>query len=341
MKKIAIRVDGGFKIGLGHIYRSLALAEMTAPIYQSIFIISEPSKQIRTLISNSKFELIAIQKLPFQDEIKLLSNELLPSLKPDAIVLDGYHFKEEYQKQLVGKGFKLVSIDGIYNCHFYSQAILNYNMYATKESYSKEAYTQTYLGAKYCLLRNDFINAIAQRGKVKRGNELLIMFGGSDQFNLTLQTLKMLKKCWKQESSCTINVLVGGSYQFKEALTGYAERTTNIKVNYNLNSSEMVQLFQKTSLAITAASYSLYEMFCIGIPVITGHYVDNQKMNASAVAEKKLGVSLGNLLELNESKLLDALQTASEQQDFFIDNQFKTINNSLIDDVLAIFNQIT
>ena len=77
--KIVIRVDGGHKIGMGHIYRSLNLANyLKNRGHKIIFLIKNPSTR--------KF--IPIQYDCYQLDSNNYNKELIIKIRPDIIVID-------------------------------------------------------------------------------------------------------------------------------------------------------------------------------------------------------------------------------------------------------------
>ena len=102
--KIFFRSDGNSNIGLGHLFRSIALAEMFKDKYECFF-----------LTRNDSF----IDVIPKEYNINIIPKNILCSEEPNwiskkyssdefIIIADGYQFTSNYQKQLKENGFGLI-----------------------------------------------------------------------------------------------------------------------------------------------------------------------------------------------------------------------------------------
>ncbi|MEO9256910.1 MAG: hypothetical protein ABI207_00935, partial [Crocinitomicaceae bacterium] len=104
--RILFRVDGGKTIGLGHVVRCLALADLLKTKFEIIFVLQETAKDVIDLIESKSYSIISI---PFIDDYTMDNQNFIKYIQSnDIVVLDGYHFKTDYQKTIKNKGCKLV-----------------------------------------------------------------------------------------------------------------------------------------------------------------------------------------------------------------------------------------
>src|SRR5688500_7300976 len=97
--KIYFRCDGGSRIGLGHLVRSLALAGMLQPEYLPHFLVQEPDLAIVTLLEASGVAFTALpQTKNYHQEAAFLTENIVDA--GDLVVLDGYYFNTAYQQVL-------------------------------------------------------------------------------------------------------------------------------------------------------------------------------------------------------------------------------------------------
>lgn len=325
MNSIIIRVDGNSKIGLGHIYRMIAFAGIILERYKVIFAINSPSEQVTNLLNLNKLEFVDVNTnggFDFFTQVK-------KSVNPFCVVLDGYHFDSNYQKRLKELGYKVISIDGVYSTHFYSDAVINYNLHADADKYIKQEYTKLFLGPDYCFLRGSFLEAAERKSYIDYVAEnLTIMFGGSDQYNLTLKTLELLHKGQQISNFNHINLICGNSFEHIDILQSFIECYPNLRIKLfkNLDDNELIKVFSRSKVAIVPGGYSLYEIFSIGVPVITGYYVDNQMLNAESVENKMLGVSVGNFKEMTSELLSEKIQDTLIRASVYRSEQRKVFN---------------
>ena len=148
-KLILCRADGNSVVGLGHLYRMIAIAEYFKDDYEVVFITR--SSSLISVIS-SKFKLMLIpQEIPIIDEPKWLSNNFIST---DCIlVYDGYEFNSSYQKSIKMCGFKSVYIDDFTNEYMHADIVVNPALISDSSMYKGESYTEYVFGAKYSMGR--------------------------------------------------------------------------------------------------------------------------------------------------------------------------------------------
>ncbi|MCX8491443.1 MAG: UDP-2,4-diacetamido-2,4,6-trideoxy-beta-L-altropyranose hydrolase, partial [Cyclobacteriaceae bacterium] len=138
-QRILFRADGNRSIGLGHVSRCLALAELLYDDFEIAFAIREPDDQILSDIEKVSHKVI---QLLVQANVSDLKNELTPYLTGfEIVVLDGYAFNTEYESAIKKKAAALISIDDIPNHHFVTDGIINFCGAIQSGNYSREFYT--------------------------------------------------------------------------------------------------------------------------------------------------------------------------------------------------------
>ena len=219
---IFFRADGNQRIGLGHIYRSLALAEMLKASFDCHFIIRNPIPSLQRVILKTCLSLI---KLPeTKNDLHEAKTQVLPLLYgKEIIVLDGYGFGTDYQKIVKENGSPLVCIDDIYSTHFVADMIINHAGGVSSDLYSMEIYTQLHAGPSVALLRKPFCQAAQNRQEPADEASCFVCLGGADPKNDTLQVLRKL------EASKTIEqcyVITGAAYAYLPELKNYMKRSS-------------------------------------------------------------------------------------------------------------------
>ena len=87
--RLLVRVDASSEIGLGHFVRCFALSQMMKDYFEIIFISKKIPKQSIDELVNCGFQLTLIDHE--ESFFKMINSD-------DLIVLDGYGFDLEYQK---------------------------------------------------------------------------------------------------------------------------------------------------------------------------------------------------------------------------------------------------
>lgn len=277
--KILFRADGNSRLGFGHIMRTLALGEHLNSDFICEFATRFVSDYIRKEI---KKVCTAIHILSEEEHLDSFLKLLVGN---EIVVLDNYFFTEEYQRQIKNKGCKLVCIDDLFEKHFVSDIVINHAPEIDAGNYSCEPYTRLCLGFQYALLRKPFLTS-SPRKKNKNLNHALICFGGTDKDNLTLKTTRTLSE---HENIKILSVITTSSYQFDFELQNLKYEIDNqseLKLYKDLSSEELVEVFNQVDFAVVPSSTILFEVLSQNLPVISGYYVENQKIIASRLKDK-------------------------------------------------------
>ncbi|MFC2116177.1 UDP-2,4-diacetamido-2,4,6-trideoxy-beta-L-altropyranose hydrolase [Bacteroidota bacterium] len=324
--KLFIRTDGNSEMGLGHLVRSTALAQMMKDDFEITFFCTSAPESILSDWTNNNFHWkIITGEEDFLDRI--LSNNI--------VLLDGYGFDIDYQKKIVSQGAKLVCIDDLHENEFVADLIINHAPGISPEDYRAQPHTRFALGFEYLLLRPGFRAQYQMGRKIEKISTVFICFGGSDQLRLTDATLKALKDCSRFKK---IIVVTGSAFDISEEFNALLREDGRIEHFSDLDESQMIETMLKCDLAIVPASSILLEVLAVRLPVITGYYVENQK--AASVQIRKLGLAIncGNLLENYSENLLQAIKNLTvrtgnqmiRKQERYVkySNKLKSIFNS-------------
>ena len=317
INKIYFRADGDKNIGLGHVIRSLALAEMLNQHYECHFLTTSNLHFLENQILAICQSIIQIPKtININEESTYICNHYLNG--HEIMVLDGYHFTTNYQKSLKAKGVTLIAIDDIHAIHFWADIIINHSGAVKEEAYQAADYTQFCLGTSFALLRKPF----RQKKKIAQNtnyqNNVFICFGGADPLNHTLSTLTQLHNTNQIYHYC---VILGGAYAHRAQLEAYiSKHHLSIELLSNLNAEEMVKYMQKCSIAITPPSSISYEYLSIGGYLFLVQIADNQDNIKHFLIEKKLAFDFQNFGQVSEKDLSEAI---TNQKVYFDGQQAK------------------
>lgn len=260
-RRIIFRADGNSRIGLGHVVRSLALADMLRNEFECVFAIQEPEETLKSQILETCDGIISLPVCaPTEDRFNY---ELAAYISDEEIVvLDGYSFDTAYQKNIKARGAQLVCIDDIHAYSFVADVILNQAGGVDATKYKVAPHTKLLLGPTFALLRRSFLKASKQDRSLPEGNlKLLLNMGGADPENYTL---KIAQEITASESIATIEIVVGSAYKHLQELTNWLQDKPNITLHQNLDAGQMCQLMLQCPVAITSASGVAYEYATVG-----------------------------------------------------------------------------
>ena len=296
--EVFIRVNFDHEIGLGHLVRCIALADMLKKDFNIRFFYREGTIPDSTYLGDTGFSFTRIDNET--EFIEKLSKERI-------VVLDGYHFNIDYQWQIKSKGCLLVCIDDVHDQHFAADLIINHAPGIHKEAYSTPFYTQFALGTAYALLRQPFLLSARKKDEEKKRKEIndtvMICFGGADPLNITEKALATARKF---EQLSKIIVVTGGFYQYADSLTDHLKADTRTEWHTNLSDIAMAEVMMRSDIAIVQSSGILFESLSSGCMAVTGVYIYNQKFVYSNFVNSNAAYGAEDFSELPLSKALSA-----------------------------------
>ncbi len=159
-QRLFLRVDGHQQMGLGHVFRCLALVELLDGLVEACFFVRTPSAYLRQVIT-AKAKLVVLPELPSAVvEATIFAQRYLSGR--EIVVLDGYHFTTAYQQIIKDNSATLVCLDDLHHCRFVADVVINHAGSAQTKAYERAPYTKLYLGLKYALLQPTFMAAAQQ-----------------------------------------------------------------------------------------------------------------------------------------------------------------------------------
>jgi UDP-2,4-diacetamido-2,4,6-trideoxy-beta-L-altropyranose hydrolase len=303
--RLVFRADGNATIGLGHLMRLLALADMLRGLASGIFLVREPTAAVAELVAQAGWDIHALPIQPLQNEADTLVTSFLQT--SDVLVLDGYEFSLAYQQRLRQSGCGLVYVDDLRAWPVVADLLINHSPGVTPADYQAPATSRLLLGPAFSLLRQPFITHALPSQASGDLSSAVVCFGGADPLGLTARTLAALRTLPQIQR---IGLLVGAAFEDAEALQDQVgeDPTRAITIYRNLGAAELAALLQAHTLAIVPASTVLIEALVLGRPVITGYYADNQRALADYVHGQQQAFSIGNFADLAPSQLAAVLQ---------------------------------
>ncbi len=287
---IHFRADGNSSIGLGHIIRSVALADMLKAYFNCQFLIQNPSDEISYSIINAGY---GLQKLPitkdYAAEAAMITEKYISN--GDIVVLDGYHFDINYHREIRKKGIMLVCIDDLHEQEFDADVIINHSEGIRPVDYRAPFYTRFFLGSRYALLRNPFVVASKKQREITNVDTFFVNLGGADPDNITLSVLEKLDMI---ASIKKIHVVLGGAYLHRNTLDSY-QTSSKVILHYNLNAENMCKLMQDSQVAVCSASTVACEYSAVGGILLVIKTVENQKLMYDFLLKKGLAADFKDL----------------------------------------------
>lgn len=272
--RILFRADGHQQMGLGHVVRSMALAEMLQDDYDILFATRTPIISLKDQIQALGVQLI---ELPWpENELKEAKELCQRYLKEeDIVVVDGYHFATAYQKTIKDFGCRLVAIDDIHAHPFLADVVINHALGINRADYQLLPETQLKLGTSFSLLRKEIRSANKRPLAKPTTTPILLCCGGADPNNDSLRLLKQLV-AWRVKKP--IHLVLGAAYAYSKELKAYLAQyeTHDVTLHQDVSAATLVKVFQLCPIAILPPSTIAYEYLSIGGLLFLEVIADNQ-----------------------------------------------------------------
>lgn len=327
-KKIVFRADGNSEVGLGHLYRTVSLMEMLKDEYE-LLLLTRQNSDYQAIFKN--FEVDIIPLLPIEEEIVYIANNFKSQ---DVIfVLDGYEFNDSYQKTIKGSCNKVVYIDDFGKKYKNANLVINHSPVKVGDNFFVEKNTSYALGTKYSILRPLFLKEAKKEVDEPTNKRVLVSFGGADFNNLTQRTLDILEKI---EGIERVNVILGSSYPFE-----LQYNSEKVKIYRGLSEAEMLACFQENDRIIVPSSTVLYEAVSCKKYILTGFYIDNQKLIYDGFTAAKSVISVDDFMRISDEEYEKELRRLINYQDKeLLENQHKMIDGKSKNRIIELIKKI-
>jgi len=291
--QLLFHVAGSRNLGLGHIYRSLTIADLFPLSKEQIkFCCREEDYGYCKKIIGDIYQIDTYKEESFF--------EYLAENIPYCIVNDILETSENFMQNLKSLKIKIINFEDIGPGSKYADLVIN-------ELFDEplNQFSNTVWGHKYYLLRQEFFSAKKHRfsDKVK---SILITFGGTDQNNLTA---KVLDDIWKicLEHQIEIKIVTGGGYFYKDDLEDKISflQSQKLKISFEHHSGLISSIMEKCQLAITSNGRTIYELAHLNIPSIV--FSHHERETTHLFAQQKNGFFPMGLYDKNSSENLTDL----------------------------------
>lgn len=292
--KIAIRADGGNKIGMGHIMRTLVLAKELSKTNDVFYIcrVDNPlSDKYKTGIEKVKSQGFVVKTI--RQDFLLFD---IQNIQADLLITDSYEVDSKYFNETKTMFAKTAYIDDMNFCNYNVDFLINQNINAEDLNYNVSNIIKLLVGPKYIMLRNEFCND-SQKYIKEKTRDIMITVGGGDPFHITEQILDYVKLL-----NYNFHVVVGPSFSKDNNFKIY--ESTNINFYYN---ADLYGIMKKCDVAISACGSTLYELAACGVPTLGIIIADNQQGIADKMSELGIIKCIGWYNKLSKDLFLQGL----------------------------------
>jgi spore coat polysaccharide biosynthesis predicted glycosyltransferase SpsG len=304
LPRILFRVDGSASLGMGHVYRSLAVAEELRSISNAdihFLMNAEHPEGIRR-VSQSGY---AVRALSTGDVERTL--DAIREYSPNIVVNDVPYLEESYLESLARVGASTVNlVDSLEDIERPGGAASVIISVMHEDQLELDDY---YAGPSFAIVRESF----AGRERVPEPvcHRAVVSFGGSDPQGLTLKVLRALDPL---EAVPDLTVILGPAFSHRpelEKLLGALDRRPLV-----LESVEnMAETLAEADLVFCAGGMTVYEIAALGTPGIVLSQNAREARRMASFAKYGTIVHLGLGVEVGEGAIGEAARALMADSD--------------------------
>ena len=324
-KKILFRIICYEKVGLGHLFRCLALSKSLKK-YQIIFFIDDTSTLAKRLL---KEKLIPHKVIDRKKMIQSIIKE-----KPSLVINDILNTKVLDVKPLKSESIKVLNFEDLGAGSKYADLVINELFDIPLLPYKNILW-----GSKYYFLRDEFCNLKPNRysKKIKR---ILLTFGGSDYNNLSINILMAITNICSK-NNIIIDIITGPGYQKFDELKNYVKGFKNMNASHN--TGVISKFMKKADFAISSNGRTVYELAQLNIPaIVISHHT--RELSHSFSSNNDAFISVGKYVKGKTEKkvksiLKELIKKESIRKNLFINLKKYNFDNKST--VINLINKLT
>lgn len=325
-KKIVINVIGSSAVGLGHVYRSVIIANMLVK-HNISFVCGDEDDLAYDYISNKNYSIVKSK-----DRLEVIKKK-----SPDLVINDVLDTSKEFVSAIKESGSKVVNFEdmgsGVESADLVFNALYPFRL----------PYDHVYTGHNYFCLRDEFytVSPKAFSSDVKK---VLLCFGGVDEGNLTVRCLGELLPLIAVRD-IFVDVIVGPGYLYSDQLYRTVSESGYKNINIVKNTHKISDYMIASDLAITSAGRTVFELASLRIPLIVICQNEREMMHKFASMEFGI-VNLGlhtsmkyGVIGSTFTKLIENHDLRRKMYDRISEVNFKTGRKVVLEKILSLFKE--
>ncbi len=308
-RRLAVRADGdsGAEAGMGHVYRSLAFAELLARRIEGLeteFFMREFPEGI-TRVREEGFVVRVLPVSPRAEDYECSFKDY----GADVLMIDCLGSSGEVMAAGRASGCRIVTLDDLEPSAQEADAVVNGILWATKRLPASLGRARVYQGVEYMPLREEFAVAHDREREVRpRVADILVSTGGADGRGLAVRFMKALAALRFQ---CRVRVIVGpasaeagAAREAGDRMAGWATFTVVE------DTAQMAELMSEADLAVVTGGTVMFEAAACGTPAVVVCSHQHQVPQAEWFAGQGVVQHLGLCRNAVDAKRLAGAVTA-------------------------------
>jgi spore coat polysaccharide biosynthesis predicted glycosyltransferase SpsG len=328
-RRIVFRVIGHKDVGMGHIYRSLALAHEITD-HEIRFVCDIKSSVAANKLAGSDYWLGVYEP----DCIE----QAIIDLKPDLVVNDILNTDADYIRRLRENNIRVVNFEDLGSGAVETDLTIN-------DLFDDPLFAGENIlwGNQWFFVRDEFADARPHRFK-KKVSRILLTFGGTDPNDLTRKVLHAVMPYCAQHS-IAIDVVSGEGYGHIEELEQEIAEIKRPEVTYTYATGVISNIMEGAEIAISSNGRTIYELAHMNIPAIVLAQNEREKTHHFACQKNgfvPLGFYKGEETDHSMCEVLRRfVEDESYRHDLFSQLQYSSFTRNkrkVVQRILALLN---
>lgn len=328
---VLIRADASASTGTGHLMRMLALAQGLLECGEPVVVAAaELPSHLAERLRHEGIALLRIDATIGSVEDAAATVSAAERAGSAWVVTDGYRFEYPFQRVVAGSRRLMVVDDYVHSPAYCCDAILNSNVYASRDMYldsldlERADRTELLLGTPHLLLRREFRERVPRRRVRRDVRRVLVTLGGADTAGATSIIARALALPELRRLDRT--VVIGRDTPCVDTLAG-AVRETGADVLTGVD--DMANLMHGADLAVCAGGSTVFELLYLGVPSIVVTVAKNQERSVRELAASGAVVPAGPVGRLDALSVRDVVSMLSD--DHALRSRCARVGRQLVD----------
>jgi spore coat polysaccharide biosynthesis protein SpsF len=300
-RRILIRCDGDERIGLGHVVRTVALADELRERHGFGVAFAMASGKIgRETVEKSGFQ---VEMKPDHEEEAAWIERIVPHRQIDALIFD---IRTTLSSELLGRcrnrGILVAAIDDTSNRRRESDLAFFPPIPQLEQMDWADFKGKLFAGWEYVLLRRTFTGPAPDPSS--RPPRILVSMGASDPEGLVFKVVDALETLREDFQPVLV---IGCAFRQRQALTklvAHAGRSYDIRENV----SDMASLMAEADLAVASFGMTAYELAATGVPTLIICLTDDHALSARTLADSGSALNLGVHTTLQSAEIAHTIK---------------------------------
>jgi spore coat polysaccharide biosynthesis predicted glycosyltransferase SpsG/GNAT superfamily N-acetyltransferase len=287
--RVLLRCDGGGSLGVGHVMRSLALAEAAVAAGHDVVVAGHfEGSFVRGQLAAAPVEVVQLGSAAAAGTDPRL--KLFERFQPEVLHVDSYDMSHWFMGSFILSSME----DGSFGRRR-ADVVVDPTLGAELGARPDDGSTWLLRGSRYAPVRRRVVEASRRAVDVAASHvggrdvarAVMVVMGGTDPVGLAPVAVRLLARTGL---ALHVTAIAGAENadMVREAALGSA-----LSLTVQGPADDLAEMMSRKDLVVSAAGTSVWELCCLGVPMAVIRAVDNQREGYGRLVEAGAAVGLG------------------------------------------------